>query len=172
MAFDWTELGKRYDAGDLKALEAHESLLELDSFCEEDARRLGGIITELDREYEQPVAIRIVSETDGTELFRHIMEGKSEKNAQYAELKRQAVLRFGHSSAWAAVEHLVSGKPFSMNEGYILSGGAFPIRVGGRLAATVAVSGLHEGKDHELVVRALSRLAGVPEPAAFPKPLF
>lgn len=39
-------------------------------------------------------------------------------------------------------------------------GGAFPIRVGDAWVATLAVSGLHEGKDHELCVRALARALG------------
>ncbi|MEY8745952.1 heme-binding protein [Paenibacillus tundrae] len=40
---------------------------------------------------------------------------------------------------------------------YIPSGGAFPIRVHYEWVATLVLSGLHEGRDHELIVRALSR---------------
>ena len=36
------------------------------------------------------------------------------------------------------------------------AGGAFPIRVGDDRVATLAVSGLHDGLDHELCVRALA----------------
>ncbi|MDR6724403.1 uncharacterized protein (UPF0303 family) [Paenibacillus amylolyticus] len=39
---------------------------------------------------------------------------------------------------------------------YIPTGGAFPICVHDEWFATLALSGLHEGRDHELVVRALS----------------
>ena len=43
--------------------------------------------------------------------------------------------------------------------------GSFPIRVGNELVATVSVSGLHEGLDHELLVRGLSKVLGVTVPA-------
>ena len=43
--------------------------------------------------------------------------------------------------------------------------GAFPIRVGDEWVATLSVSGLHEGLDHELVVRALQNVLGVEVPA-------
>ena len=43
-----------------------------------------------------------------------------------------------------------------IHETGIPAGGAFPIVVNGKHAYTVCVSGLHEGKDHEIIVNALS----------------
>ena len=45
-----------------------------------------------------------------------------------------------------------------------LAGGAFPICVGHKWVATLLVSGLHEGKDHELIIRALSRYLNIAVP--------
>ena len=44
-------------------------------------------------------------------------------------------------------------------------GGAFPIWVGDKRVATICVSGLHEGRDHELIVRALEKVLGVSMPS-------
>ena len=43
--------------------------------------------------------------------------------------------------------------------------GAFPICVGDERVATVCVSGLHEGLDHELIVRGLCKVLGKTVPA-------
>ena len=45
-------------------------------------------------------------------------------------------------------------KPF-FDQNHCSSGGAFPFRINGEWKYTIAVSGLHEGKDHEIIVRAL-----------------
>ncbi|MDO4807274.1 MAG: heme-binding protein [Coriobacteriales bacterium] len=45
------------------------------------------------------------------------------------------------------------------------SAGAFPVRVGEEWVATLCVSGLHDGKDHEHAVRALEAELGVAAPA-------
>ena len=42
--------------------------------------------------------------------------------------------------------------------------GAFPIRVGDEWVATIAVSGLSNGEDHELIVRALEQALKITVP--------
>lgn len=162
----------KYDADDLLVLEDQERALGFEQFTAADALKLGNLLIALDGRYDLPVAVRIVSEKDGSVLFQHIMDGKTEKNIRYAELKRQAVLRTGHSSAWATIKHQIDADAFADQQGYILSGGAFPIKVDGELAATVAVSGLHEGKDHELVINALSGFLKVSGIKQFQKAMF
>ena len=162
----------KYDANDLCVLEAQERDLTFDRFTSATAMDLGNRLVALDAEYDLPIAVRIVSEPDGSVLFQHIMDGKTGKNIQYAEGKRQTVLHTGHSSAWATVKRQIDGTFLHENPDCLLSGGAFPIIAGGRLAATAAVSGLHEGKDHELVVRALAGLLERPDPTQLKKALF
>lgn len=57
----------------------------------------------------------------------------------------------GHSldGLWAKTPELIAGC------------GAFPVRVRERLVATVSVSGLHDGGDHELIIQGLERELGL-----------
>ncbi len=145
-----------YDMDDLKVLEEQEEVLQYPSFTSEDALSLGNRIAQMAKEYDRPVAIRIQDET-GLVVFQYMMDGKTEKNEMYMLGKRQCVLDTAHSSAWT----YIAGKIDSCYEAWwndgkhAVSGGAFPIRVNGERKAVVMVSGLHEGKDHELLVRAL-----------------
>lgn len=42
----------------------------------------------------------------------------------------------------------------------LVSAGAFPVRAGDVIVAAVGVSGLHQGLDHEAIVRALEQVLG------------
>lgn len=42
----------------------------------------------------------------------------------------------------------------------LVSAGAFPIYADGELTAVIGVSGLHQGLDHEAIVRALEQVLG------------
>ena len=88
-------------------------------------------------------------------MFQYVMKDKNEKNILYAEGKHNAIGEYGHSSAWANIACQMEG--FVLKEGVLPSGGAFPIYLkDGTLAASVLLSGLHEGKDHELIIRAIA----------------
>ena len=144
-----------YDEEDLKMLEQQEKDLSLNEFSSEIAYEIGSIIKETALEYDLPVGIRITRESDGLAVFQYMMDAKKERNIEYMEGKRTTVKVTGHSSAWAYVKSRINA---DMPDGdYLLSGGAFPLYVGGNLEAVVAVSGLHEGKDHELIVRSLEK---------------
>jgi uncharacterized protein (UPF0303 family) len=92
-------------------------------------------------------------------MFQYVTKDKREKNFEYAEMKRKASLACGHSSAWANIAMQVKESGYVNPEGALPAGGAFPIRTkDGTLQATVLVSGLHEGKDHELILRALCEI--------------
>lgn len=96
-------------------------------------------------------------------LFQYMMDSKGPRNEWFMEGKRRAVLDTEHSSLWPYVEHKINGRwqeMFENDRTSLPAGGAFPIRVGEEQVATVAVSGLHEGKDHELVIRGLEKVLG------------
>lgn len=148
-----------YTCDDLAVLEAQEKTLAYDSFDNEDALKLGMKIIELQKEYDRGVAVRIVRESDSLVMFQYVMKDKNERNITYAEGKHNAVKEYGHSSAWVNVASHTEG--FTLREGVLPSGGCFPVYLtDGTLAASVMVSGLHEGKDHELIVRAISEVTG------------
>ncbi|MBQ2657665.1 MAG: Gfo/Idh/MocA family oxidoreductase [Erysipelotrichaceae bacterium] len=145
-----------YGEEDLKVLEQQERDLSLDGFSSQIAYEIGTVIKETALEYDLPVGIRITREMDGLAVFQYMMDAKKESNINYMEGKRASVKETGHSSAWAYVKSKAD-PGFAAKEGCLLSGGAFPFYVDGQLEAIVAVSGLHEGKDHELIVRSLER---------------
>lgn len=148
-----------YDESCLKILEKQEELLQYDSFSSADALELGQIIARLAQEYHGEVAIQIVRERDETIIFQYIMDSKSSRNLRFMEGKRKAALVSKHASIYPGIEYKVTNKlepKLSYENGCLPVGGAFPIRVSNEWVATVLVSGLHEGKDHELLVRSLS----------------
>lgn len=151
-------------AGDLPqtlaALEEQEAVLRVgDSFGAQDALRLGSAVVELLGEYDREVALSIYRESDGAVLYQWMMDSKGARNVSYIERKRQAALACGHSSLWAWAAHEHDGSCSNLFEAptvFCPTGGAFPLRTDdGSWVATLSLSGLHEGLDHELVVRAL-----------------
>jgi uncharacterized protein (UPF0303 family) len=82
----------------------------------------------------------------------------------YAEMKHQALLNSGHSSAWCWLSARISGRENRF------SGGSFPVFLqDGTLAASILVSGLHEGKDHEIIIRSVSEEFGIDDIPEFRK---
>lgn len=152
--------GLHYSPRCLEVLQCQEDILQYGSFGSKEALQLGAIAAELAVEYDRGVGIAIIRESDGLVIFQYMMDDKAPRNLNFMEGKRRAVLESGHSSLWPYVENAINGKWQDMMERkpYVLpSGGAFPIRANGEHVATISISGLHEGKDHELVVRALSK---------------
>ena len=152
----------QYDENDLKVLAGQEEELSVSSVHSEDARKLGNTIAELAKEYDRPVAIRIDRCEDGLTLYQYMMDGKTSANLKYMDGKKQSVLDSGHSSAWVYVKLMADNELAAWrNDGvHLISGGAFPLYMDGRIVAVVQVSGLHEGKDHELIVRSVSAAFG------------
>ena len=148
----------RYDDRDLKILERQEEELAPASFTSADALALGNAIAALAKEYDRGVAVRITRCSDDTTVFQYVMDDKKAANLMYAEGKKACVRDSGHSSAWVYAKTVKDGTyDYWLNDGvHAVSGGAFPLYVNGEITYIVRVSGLHEGKDHELIVRALS----------------
>ena len=151
----------------LEVLEEQERLLRYqDKFDADDAFRLGAAIKGLAGDYDLGYVVRIVRESDGYDLFRWGADGKRPANYDYADGKRASVLRMGHCSLWGWTKAQLDGTADELfAQGDMPVAGAFPIRVGDEQVATVCVSGLHEGLDHELLVRGLSQVLDVDAPA-------
>ena len=150
--------GYAYDEKALDILKQEEEDLRFDSFDNRDALRLGNQIIAMSGDYDRGIAVRITREEDRCVVFQYLNDDKSDRNLFFAEGKRNVSLHTGHSSFHAYVDHVLHGNHeelFQDPKRFCPSGGAFPIRVNDRIVYTVSVSGLHEGEDHELVVRAL-----------------
>ena len=132
-------------------------------FTSTEALKLGSTIARLNAEYDRGVGVKIVRESDGLVIFQWMADDKAERYHRYIDGKRLAALGCGHSSLYAEVAHGLDGsfsKMYAEGAREWPGAGAFPIRVGDDWVATVSVSGLHESKDHELVIRALEESIG------------
>lgn len=160
---DAVRTGFIYEEADLAVLQAQEDMLQYHAFGGAEALALGNAVAACAAEYDREIAVQIVRESDGTALFQYVMDGKSAKNLGYMAGKRAAAKACGHSSLWAWVDHALHGTWQALIDGApqtLPCAGAFPIRVKGEWAATLCVSGLHEGLDHEIMIRALCCVLG------------
>ncbi|MEK3787050.1 Gfo/Idh/MocA family oxidoreductase [Paenibacillus sp. FSL K6-1230] len=156
---DTIRAGLTYTPECLDVLVEQEKTLQYDRFGAEEALKLGNIIAELAKDYDREIAVSIFRESDDLVLFQYMMDSKSARNISYMEGKRRAALATGHSSLWMHVDHVLNhnwNREMENVPHFIPTGGAFPVRVNNEWVATLALSGLHEGRDHELVIRALS----------------
>jgi uncharacterized protein (UPF0303 family) len=142
-------------------IEEQERRLVLPRFDNDDAWRLGNLLAELALARQAPVTIDI--RRNGQQLFHLALPGTSADNDAWILRKVRTVDRYGHSSYLIGRRALAKGTTFEETsrldpDTYAAHGGAFPITVAGTgPIGTVAVSGLPQGEDHELVVAALER---------------
>ena len=140
----------------LDELVAQESRLVFDSFDEETAWALGVALREAAVSASLPVAISI--RRNGQRLFHAALPGASADNDGWLERKSAVVDRYGRSSLRVGEQFRVDGGSFESNSrldssDYAAHGGAFPILVRDTgCVGTVAVSGLPQVEDHQLVV--------------------
>lgn len=149
-------------------IEEQEQRLVLPAFDNDDAWRLGNLVVELARARSASVTVDI--RRNGQQLFHCALPGTSADNDAWIERKVRTVNRYGHASYLVGLRHAAKGTTFEASsrldpDTYAAHGGAFPIILAGTgPVGTVAVSGLPQREDHELVVAALetylSRIAG------------
>lgn len=154
---DWT-------AARAVLLEQERVLRYTECFGAVEALQLGCALAALAADYDRGVVAQIVRASDGLVLFQWSMDDKAPRNEAFVAGKRAATLVSGGCSLRCYAEYCLDGSWAEMldpGSPAMFAGGAFPIRVGDELVATLAVSGLHEGKDHELVVRALAASLGL-----------
>lgn len=133
-----------------------------DHFGAKEVLSLGIAAAGLADEYDEAYTVIITYEDGGEVAFQWLGEGKGARNLEFAAGKRAAALASGHASPWAQADAIASG--VSLEEVWASvpelcpSCGAFPVRVGNEWVATIAVSGLHNGLDHEVAVRSLEQV--------------
>jgi uncharacterized protein (UPF0303 family) len=143
----------------LDELAEQESRLVFDRFDEHTAWALGEALRKVALAGALPVAISI--RRNGQRLFHAALPGSSADNDGWLERKCAVVDRYGRSSLRVGEEFRVNGGSFDADarldpSEYAAHGGAFPILVRGTgCVGTVAVSGLPELEDHQLVVEIL-----------------
>lgn len=143
----------------LKELLQQEKELQFIRFSNDMALELGLALLKEARTRSKPVAIDITRH--GLQLFHFAMDGTAIDNGEWIRRKNNVVQRFGHSSFYVGRSLKQAGK--TIEEKYLISsqeyaahGGAFPLIIRGvGVVGTVAVSGLPQQEDHELVVGVL-----------------
>lgn len=170
LLLDTIREGFHVTQGTLDALAEQERILRYpERFGAAEALSLGNRIATLFHEYDRGITCKITRESDGMQLFAWSNDDKAPRNYDFVEGKRAAARANGHASVWKQLELSVAGRSEELfsTPGQMPVAGAFPIRVqdSDEVVATVVVSGLHEGLDHELVVRALEAELGVSAPA-------
>jgi uncharacterized protein (UPF0303 family) len=148
----------------LDELEAQEGRLVFDRFDDDTAWTLGTTLREAANAAELPVAISV--RRNRRLLFFAALSGSSADNEGWLARKCAVVDRYGHSSLRVGEQFRVDGKSFDTDSRldpshYAAHGGAFPILLKGTgCIGTVAVSGLPQRDDHQLVVDAIDKVLG------------
>ena len=150
--------------GDIERIAGEEQRIRFDRFDYELAHSIGAALHEEAKRREAAVAIDVTA--FGQQLFHLAMAGTAPDNDRWIERKHATVLRFGKSSLRVGRE--LALEKLSIEERYHVSalqfapnGGSFPIMLkGGGVIGAVAVSGLTQEEDHELVVSVLEQFAG------------
>ena len=151
----------------LDKLRQQEEELQFRRFDNDTALQIGLRLVELAKAANKAITVDIVR--NGQQLFHCALAGTAPDNDEWARRKGNVVTRFGHSSYYMGTHYRARGTTFEeasrldLNQ-YAAHGGAFPILVRDvGLVGSVAVSGLPQAEDHELVVGVLREfVAGEP----------
>lgn len=151
---------------DLERIALQEERLCFRRFDAATAWTLGNKIRSAAEAKNQAVAIDI--QVNGHQLFFYAMPGTTPNNSDWIRRKRNVTLRFQHSSY--AIGLHVQQRTITLTDwvgveakDYAACGGCFPINLEGTgCVGTIAVSGLPQRADHELIVEVLAEMLEQP----------
>jgi len=152
-------------ADDIARIIRQESELVFPAFDEATAFAVGSAIRERALANNLPIVIDI--RLWDRELFYAALPGSTAANANWARRKINVVKMFLKSTYRLVLEQDRPDRTFKVGEGldpadYVLAGGGFPIRVANAgVVGVIAVSGLPERQDHEVIVAALCTHLGL-----------
>jgi uncharacterized protein (UPF0303 family) len=144
---------------DLAIIAKQEGRLKFPAFDEQAAWSLGCRLRDMGLARGAPLVIDI--RRFGQPLFFCALPGSTPDNADWARRKSNVVARFHRSSYGLGLELQQKNTSLADRFGLVLTdfaahGGCFPVTVeGSGVIGSVAVSGLPQREDHELVVEAL-----------------
>ena len=151
---------------DLAQIGSQEEQLQFASFDAASAWRLGAQLRAAAA--SRGAALTLDIWLGAQQLFLNAMAGTSPDNAEWARRKRNVVLRFQRSSYAVGLDlarrQTTLRERFGLEErDYAAHGGCFPLLLRGTgCVGTIAVSGLPQREDHELIVAVLAHELGVP----------
>lgn len=164
-------LGKNLNTAlqDIEQIKHQEEVLCFLNFDAELAWRIGSRLRELACERGLVVAIEI--KFHGQPLFYTALDGTAPDHCDWLRRKSNTVLRFHKSSYRMGLELQQQDTNLMQKLGlelcdYSTHGGCFPIRLQGAqknnaiVIGSIAVSGLPQRADHELVIEVLAEVLG------------
>jgi len=171
LSFEEETMGKMPEVAPREAAACEEALLEQEevlrykeSFDSAAALELGCALAGLEKEFSETYVVQIVRAADAEVVFQWLPDDKGTRNLDFAAGKIAETLATGHASCFRQIEALKEGEGldalFAEAPERLVSAGAFPIYADGELTAVIGVSGLHQGLDHEAIVRALEQVLG------------
>lgn len=152
---------------DLAKVREQEAALVFDRFDEAEAFALGTRLRDMALAAGHPIIIDI--RLWDRPLFYAALPGSTGGNTEWARRKINSVRLYQKSTyrMWLeqGADKFVFGPRFGHpGEDYVIAGGAFPIRVKGMGAVgAVAISGLAQRDDHDVVANALIAHLGLDE---------
>jgi uncharacterized protein (UPF0303 family) len=152
-------------ADDIARIAEQETRLVLQSFDEAAAFAIGSAIRE--RALKEKLGIVVDIRTWDRPLFYAALPGSTGSNPNWARRKINVVKMFLKSTYRMVLEQQRPDRTFKPGEGldasdYVLAGGGFPVTVkGAGVVGVIAVSGLPERQDHQLIVDALCDHLGI-----------
>jgi uncharacterized protein (UPF0303 family) len=144
---------------DLQIIANQEERLKYTVFDEESAWKIGCRLRDMAITRNAPLVIDI--RRFGQPLFYCALAGSTPDNADWARRKSNVVARFHRSSYGLGLELQQKSTSLADRFGLMLTdfaahGGAFPVTVAGSgVIGSIAVSGLPQRADHDMVVEAL-----------------
>ncbi|WP_054309280.1 heme-degrading domain-containing protein [Mesorhizobium sp. 1M-11] len=150
---------------DIETIRRQEAALVLERFDEAVAFEIGSAIRARALKEQLPIIVDI--RTFDRPLFYAAMPGSNASNPDWARRKINVVKRYLRSTYRMVLEQQRPDRTFKVGEGldiaeYVLAGGGFPVTVkGAGVIGVIAVSGLPEREDHNVVVDALCAYLGV-----------
>jgi uncharacterized protein (UPF0303 family) len=151
---------------DIERIAYQEERLRFSGFDTETAWSVGTRLRAVAQSRGQAVAIDI--QVNGHPLFFSAMPGTTPDNIDWIRRKRNVVQRFHRSSYAVGLQLQKQQTTLTEKVGvdardYAPHGGCFPIRLKGTgCIGTIAVSGLPQRADHELIVEVLAELLEQP----------
>lgn len=146
----------------LKELLAQEDELQFQYFNNAVAWELGNSIKVAAETMSAAVAIEVYAFEQV--VFSYAMPGTAKDHQDWLRRKRQAVMRFGHSSYYQGQYNAVKNRDFEAiphldPKEYCAHGGSFPIRIkNSGVIGAVTVSGLPQETDHQLAIDAFRQV--------------
>ncbi len=148
---------------DLKKIALQESRLQFEHFDVNTAWEIGSRLRQLAELAAFPIVIDV--QLHNRQVFFSALPGSAPGNAEWVRRKQNVVLRF-HQSSYAVGLGLTRDNMTIEQHGVATAdfaphGGCFPILLRGTgCVGSIAVSGLPQRQDHELIVAVLSEFLG------------